>query len=133
MFGRQWAEFFADPEVVQIRYFEPPGIQLGERMRKEIEKHFSRLELRRASAAEVGTVSYPARVRESYAQGLLDSIDVERVRERHFRLVVDYGYSAASYILPLLLGLVAVKLPLRPQERFQIVAGDDYHRCRCRP
>jgi mannose-1-phosphate guanylyltransferase/phosphomannomutase len=99
----------ADPEAVQIRFFEPPGIQLSERLRKEIEKHFSRLELRRASAAEVGKVTYPARVRESYAQELIDSIDVELVRERHFRLVVDYGYSAASYILPLLLGPLAIE------------------------
>ena len=62
----------ADPEVVQIRFFEPPGIQLSEQLQKEIEKHFSRLELRRASAEEVGGVSYPARARESYAQDLLD-------------------------------------------------------------
>ena len=72
----------ADPEVIQIRFFEPPGIQLGERLQKEIEKHFSRLELRRAAAEEVGRISYPARARESYAQDLLDSIDVELVRAR---------------------------------------------------
>ncbi len=98
-----------DPEVVQIRFFEPPGIQLGERLQKEIEKHFSRLELRRAAANEVGEVSYPARARESYAQDLLGSIDVELVRERRFRLVVDYGYSAASFVLPLLLGPLGVE------------------------
>ena len=99
-----------DPEVIQIRFFEPPGIQLGERLQKEIEKHFSRLELRRAAADEVGEVGYPARARESYAQDLLDSIDVKLVRERNFRLVVDYGYSAASYVLPLLLGPLGIEV-----------------------
>jgi mannose-1-phosphate guanylyltransferase/phosphomannomutase len=99
-----------DPEVVQIRFFEPPGIQLGERLQKEIEKHFSRLELRRAAADEVGGVGYPARARESYAQDLLDSIDTELVRARNFRLVVDYGYSAASYVLPLLLGPLGIEV-----------------------
>jgi mannose-1-phosphate guanylyltransferase/phosphomannomutase len=98
-----------DPEVVQIRFFEPPGIQLGEALQKEIEKHFSRLELRRAAAEEVGRIDYPARARESYAQDLLDSIDAELVRARNFRLVVDYGYSAASYVLPLLLGPLGIE------------------------
>jgi mannose-1-phosphate guanylyltransferase/phosphomannomutase len=98
-----------DPEVVLIRFFEPPGIQLGEKLQKEIEKHFSRLELRRAAADGVGRVSYPARVRESYAQDLLDSIDVDAIRRRHFRLVVDYGFSAASYVLPLVLGPLGIE------------------------
>ena len=99
-----------DPEIVQIRFFEPPGIQLGEKLQKQIEKHYSRLELRRAAADEVGNIGYPARARESYAQDLLDSIDAERVRERNFRLVVDYGYSAASYVLPLMLGQLGIEV-----------------------
>jgi mannose-1-phosphate guanylyltransferase/phosphomannomutase len=99
-----------DPEVIQIRFFEPPGIQLGERLQKEIEKHFSRMELRRAAADEVGAVGYPARARESYAKDLLGSIDAELVRARKFRLVVDYGYSAASYVLPLLLGPLGIEV-----------------------
>ena len=99
-----------DPEVVQIRFFEPPGIQLGERLQKEIEKHFSRLELRRAAADEVGRIGYPTRARESYTQDLLDSIDAELVHARNFRLVVDYGYSAAYYVLPLLLEPLGIEV-----------------------
>ena len=36
-----------DPEVVQIRVFEWPGNQMTEGLQKEVEKHFSRQELRR--------------------------------------------------------------------------------------
>src|SRR4051812_33849873 len=43
-----------DPEVIQIRFFEQPGIQLTQGMQKEIEKHFTRQELRRVSHAEIG-------------------------------------------------------------------------------
>jgi mannose-1-phosphate guanylyltransferase/phosphomannomutase len=93
-----------DPEVVQIRFFEPPGIQMTPSLQKEIEKNFTRGELRRVAFGSVGSVSYPARVRETYAQDLLDSVDVEAIKSRGFRLVVDYGYSAASFVLPLLLG-----------------------------
>src|SRR5207248_5390326 len=94
----------ADPEVVQIRFFEPPGIPMTTSLQKELEKNFTRGELRRAAFGAIGGVNYPARVRETYAQDLLDSVDLEAIRKRGFRLVVDYGYSAASFVLPLLLG-----------------------------
>ncbi|TML68989.1 MAG: hypothetical protein E6G13_10175 [Actinobacteria bacterium] len=99
----------ADPEIVQIRFFESPGIQMTAAMQKEVEKNFTRGELRRAAFGAIGDVSYPARVRETYAQDLLDSVDVDAIRERGFRLVVDYGYSAASFVLPLLLGPLQVE------------------------
>jgi mannose-1-phosphate guanylyltransferase/phosphomannomutase len=99
----------ADPEVVQIRFFEQPGIQLSPAMQKEIEKNYTRGELRRAAFGDIGGISYPARVRESYAQDLLDSLDVEAIRTRGYRLVVDYGFSAASFVLPLLLGPLGVE------------------------
>ena len=98
-----------DPEVVQIRIFEPPGIALGASLQKEIEKHFSRGELRRVGYEEVGSISYPARVRESYARDLLDTLDSDAIRRRGFRIVVDYGYSAASFVLPLVLGPLGVE------------------------
>jgi len=98
-----------DPEVVQIRFFEQPGIQLTPSLQKEIEKHYTRQEFRRVAYDEVGSVTYPARVRESYAQDLLSSLDVEAIRKRGFRLVVDYGYSAASFVLPLVLGPLGVE------------------------
>jgi mannose-1-phosphate guanylyltransferase/phosphomannomutase len=100
---------YTDPEVVQIRFFEYPGIQATSSMQKEIEKHYSRLELRRAAHNAVGSVSYPARVRETYAQDLLGTLDRQAIRERNFRIVVDYGYSAASYVLPLVLGPLGVE------------------------
>ena len=98
-----------DPEAVFIRFYEPPGILITPALQKEIEKNFSRQELRRVAAGSVGSVSYPARVRESYAHDLLDSLDIETIRGRGFRIVVDYGYSAASYVLPLVVGPLGVE------------------------
>ena len=91
----------SDPEVVQIRFFEQPGIEMSTALQKEIEKNFTRGELRRVGFGDIGSISYPARVRESYAHDLLAGIDVEAIRARGFRLVVDYGFSAASFVLPL--------------------------------
>ena len=44
----------ADAEVIRIQFFEHPGIELTAALQAEIEKHFSRGELRRVSATEVG-------------------------------------------------------------------------------
>ncbi|HWG57334.1 MAG TPA: sugar phosphate nucleotidyltransferase, partial [Gaiellaceae bacterium] len=98
-----------DPEAIFIRFYEPPGILATATLQKEIEKNFTRQEFRRVAADDVGSVSYPARVRESYAQDLLDSLDVEAIRARGFRIVVDYGYSAASFVLPLVVGPLGVE------------------------
>jgi mannose-1-phosphate guanylyltransferase/phosphomannomutase len=99
----------ADPEVVQIRFFEQPGIQLSAELQKEIEKNYTRGELRRVGFTDIGNITYPARVRDSYAQDLLAGVDVDAIRARGFRLVVDYGFSAASFVLPLVLGPLGVE------------------------
>ncbi len=98
-----------DPEAVQIRLFERPGIALSAAMQKEVEKHFTRQELRRVPFGDVGSITYPARARESYASDLLADLDGEAIRGRGFRIVVDYGYSAGSFVLPLVLGPLGVE------------------------
>src|SRR6185437_9647698 len=70
----------------------------------EVAKHFNRREFRRVPFGDIGTVTYPARVHEEYAQDLLSTVDVKAIRRRNFRIVVDYGYSASSFVLPLVLG-----------------------------
>jgi len=99
----------ADPEVVSIHFYERPGIQLSAALQKEIEKNFTRHEARRVGAADVGTISYPARAADGYAADLLSTLDVESIRGRGFRIVVDYGYSAASLVLPLVLEPLGVE------------------------
>ena len=99
-----------DPEVVEIQIFEPPGVQASAAFMKEIEKHFSRQEFRRAAWDEVGEIRFPARAAESYAQDLLGTLDADAIRVRGFRIVIDYAYSSASLILPLVLGPLGVEV-----------------------
>jgi mannose-1-phosphate guanylyltransferase / phosphomannomutase len=98
-----------DPEVVQIRIFEPPGTPATPALVKEIDKHFSRQEFRRAAWDGVGEITYSARTAETYVQDLLAMLDREAIRERGFRIVVDYAFSAASLILPQVLGALDVE------------------------
>jgi mannose-1-phosphate guanylyltransferase/phosphomannomutase len=46
-----------DPEAVRIQFFEAPGIEMSVEMQKEVEKHFTRGEIRRVAAGDVGGAS----------------------------------------------------------------------------
>jgi mannose-1-phosphate guanylyltransferase/phosphomannomutase len=78
-------------------------------MQNEIEKHFTRQELRRVPFGAVGSIAYPARARDSYASDLLADLAVGTIRDRGFRIVVDYGYSGGSFVLPLVFGELGVE------------------------
>src|SRR5262249_25481049 len=93
-----------DPEAIQISIFERPGIAISAALQREVEKHYSRQELRRVPFGEVGSIVYPVRARESYADALLGALDVEAITNRGYRTVVDCGRSSASFILPTVLG-----------------------------
>ena len=98
-----------DPEIVEIRLFETPGTPATPELVKEIEKHYSRQEFRRAAWNEVGEITFPARSAETYAQDLLAALDTRPIRERGFRIVVDYAFSPAALVLPQILGALDVE------------------------
>ena len=100
----------ADPEVVADPVLRAARHPADARRCRRRSRSTSRGRSRGASApTDVGTISYPARAAESYAADLLSSLDVDAIRERGFRIVVDYGYSAASLVLPLVLGPLGVE------------------------
>jgi mannose-1-phosphate guanylyltransferase/phosphomannomutase len=98
-----------DPEVLEIQLFEPPGMQATPEFVKEVEKHFLRQEFRRAAYDEVGKISSPARAAEGYVADLIRTVDVDAIRARAFRIVVEYSHSAVSLVLPLVLGALGVE------------------------
>jgi mannose-1-phosphate guanylyltransferase / phosphomannomutase len=98
-----------DPEVMEIQFFEASGTQASPEFVKEIEKHFQRQEFRRAAHDEVGKITSPARAAEGYVADLIRTVDVDAIRSRRFRLVVEYSHSAVSLVLPLVLGALGVE------------------------
>jgi mannose-1-phosphate guanylyltransferase/phosphomannomutase len=99
-----------DPERVHIQFFEAPGILVSDATLKSIERMYSRQEFRRVSAGEIGRLSYPSRAMETYSQDLLEALDVEAIRQRGFRVVLNYGGSPASLVVPLMIGQLGVEL-----------------------
>jgi mannose-1-phosphate guanylyltransferase/phosphomannomutase len=99
-----------DPEVVEIRFFEAPGILVSDATIKSIERTYSRQEFRRVSATEIGRLSYPSRANEIYVQDLLEILDVAAIRARGFRMVLNYAHSPASLVVPNMIGDLGVEL-----------------------
>jgi mannose-1-phosphate guanylyltransferase/phosphomannomutase len=99
-----------DPEQIEIRFFETPGILVSDATLKAIERAYSRQEFRRVSAGEIGRLSYPSRATETYVQDLLEIIDVAAIRERGFRLVLNYAHSPAAMVVPSMIADLGVEL-----------------------
>ena len=93
-----------DPEMIQIQVFQPPGVNLSEKRQKDVEKFYGRQDFRRAFYSEFGEIEFPDRAMETYVRGLMRCWDIERIRSRAYRLVIDYSYSPASLTLPNILG-----------------------------
>ena len=87
-----------DSEVVEVVFFEPSGVPAGPATRAGIERYYGRQEFRRVSPREVGEIlDAPGAIR-SYSNALAGLVDASAVAARRFRMVLDYGDSAAGNV-----------------------------------
>ena len=93
-----------DPETVEIRLFDGDGADLSAGDQRKIERIFFREDYRRAGPSKLGELEFPARALEQYASGLLRALDVDAIRARAPKVVVDYAFGPASTIGPSVLG-----------------------------
>jgi mannose-1-phosphate guanylyltransferase/phosphomannomutase len=89
-----------DPQSVVIRFLDDQGIDLSEPEQRKIERLFYREDFRRAMAAEMGDIGFPARTLDTYTAELMASVDLEAVRQARFKVVLDYAYGTASFVMP---------------------------------
>jgi mannose-1-phosphate guanylyltransferase/phosphomannomutase len=89
-----------DPQAVLIRFFDDAGLDVDETTQRKIERLLHREDFRRVPAAEIGDLGFPPRTLEFYTAALMDSIDLEAVRSARFKVVVDYAYGTASFVMP---------------------------------
>lgn len=120
-----------DQRVVDIRFFDRDGQNLGKAKERSIENIFFREDLRRVYFNEIGLIEEVAGIPErQYQAGFLKALNVEAIRAAHFRLVVDYASAPTARVLPALLdqlGCTVVALNERidetkmsiPKETFQ--------------
>ena len=85
-----------DQRVIDIRFMDAQGMNQSSGVERSIERAFFREDFRRAYFNEIGTIDYAQNPIGRYVEEFMTHVDVERIRERNFRLVVDYSYGLAS-------------------------------------
>jgi mannose-1-phosphate guanylyltransferase/phosphomannomutase len=93
-----------DPQWLDITFFDDEGRDLDQNARRNMERIFTRSDFRRAFLDELGEIYYPARAVEAYTRAIEEKLDIPLIQQKQFKVVFDYGYGAASLILPGLLG-----------------------------
>ncbi|MEL6928450.1 MAG: mannose-1-phosphate guanyltransferase [Cyanobacteria bacterium J06600_6] len=106
-------------DYLLIEFFDRQGINISKSQEKKIEGAYFKEDLRRVSVQEIGSVSYPSGVLDTYSRAFARYINIEAVRSSSSKIVIDYVYAVAGAILPQLLakfGCDAVVLNASLQE-----------------
>jgi mannose-1-phosphate guanylyltransferase/phosphomannomutase len=89
-----------DPQSVTLRFLAADGTDVDEVAQRKIERFFYRQDFRRAFAADIGDISYPARALEHYSAAMLASVDSNLIPGAGFQLVLDYAFGSTSLVMP---------------------------------
>lgn len=89
-----------DPDSVIIRFLDTAGADITEDTQRKIERLFSREDFRRVRPADIGDIDLVPRALEQYAVALEQSVDVESIAARRFKVVIDYASGSASLTMP---------------------------------
>jgi len=92
-----------DPAALEIVFLDGDGLDFSSGMAKNVERIYYKENFRRAHHSEPGAIIEINNVVEFYREGFLRAIDKEMVKKSAWTVVVDFNFSPASQILPLLL------------------------------
>lgn len=95
-----------DVRNIQIQFFDERGVNIGKTTERKIENSFFREEFRRTMMDEVGKIDFPGRTLEQYIEAFASKLELVRLKEAGFKVVVDYGSGGASTVLPQILGQI---------------------------
>jgi mannose-1-phosphate guanylyltransferase/phosphomannomutase len=99
-----------DPESVVLRFFDKGGIDVDESTQRKIERLYYREDFRRVLAREIGDIGFPPRALEHYTAALMDSVDLTFTRNDGLKLVLDYSFGTASFVMPNLLAKIEAEV-----------------------
>lgn len=78
-----------EPASTEICFYDNSGIDISGSLAKSIERIYYREDFRRAHHYEVGSISFETRLWDFYEEGFEKSLNVELIRKRQFRIVLD--------------------------------------------
>ncbi|MBI4587649.1 MAG: mannose-1-phosphate guanyltransferase [Candidatus Rokubacteria bacterium] len=99
-----------DPQLLDIKFFDPRGLDCSPGREKAVERLFFREDFSRAPMEETGVLSFPHSGTDRYRDGLLRTVDREVVRRGRIRMVLDYAFGPASAVFPSILGELGVEV-----------------------
>lgn len=108
------------PESTDVIFFDQEGFDFPAGTAQSVERLFFSEDFRRVDPSDIGSISYPEGVVTRYRQDFMYQADVESIRARGFRIVVDYAGGQAGTILPPILaeiGVEAMSLNVSPVNR----------------
>jgi mannose-1-phosphate guanylyltransferase/phosphomannomutase len=88
-----------DPRVIDIKFLDANGLDISKNVERKIENLFFREDFRRVYLDDIGSISYAPNVIGRYLDPFLAHLDIEALRKRNFRVVVDYGQGASVDVL----------------------------------
>ena len=102
------------PEFNGIKVIDADGIELSRNKEKEIEKIYFNERFKLAAWNELGKV-YDIDILDFYIEGILEKVDVEKIKSNDFKVIVDCGNGAACYTMPYLVSQMADVISLNAQ------------------
>jgi len=91
------------PDYLLIEFFDRQGISISKSIEKKIEGTYFKEDLRRVAIQEIGNVSYPSGILDTYSRTFEKHINIAAVRNSSSKIVIDYVYGVSGAILPQLL------------------------------
>ena len=120
-----------DPQVVDIRFINHQGFNLGRAKEREVERLFFREDFRRVQVDEIGSIEYAVDVRKRYSRAFLNALQQDIIKQRQFSIAVDYAHGATVDVLePLLEKLLVdvVSLNARPESEVLAISPEEWEK-----
>ncbi|WP_048161650.1 phosphoglucosamine mutase [Thermoplasma acidophilum] len=109
------------PQYNGIKVIDRDGTEIERPSEEKIENIYSTGSFNMVRWEDVGRIRYVSDAIDQYIDGVLSKVDVRRIKERRFRVLVDTGNGAAYASTPKLLeklGCSVVTLNANPDGRF---------------
>ncbi|MBI3260623.1 MAG: hypothetical protein HYZ54_14285, partial [Ignavibacteriae bacterium] len=91
-------------DKTDIILFNSDGRDLPSAKAKSIERFFFGEDIRRVPFDKVGSINFPERTNETYISRFKDTLNIDAIAEKHFKMLIDYSFGLASNIFPHILG-----------------------------
>lgn len=108
--GVHFRQCLDDPALTEIVFLDNDGLDFSSAMGKNVERIFYKENFRRAHHMEPGGISELPQVMDFYREGFIRSINVELLKKRKFKVVVDFNHSPAGQLLPAIMNSMGIEV-----------------------